>query len=314
MSELRVTVPASLAGVRVDRAVALLADVSRSAVDALVADGRVVVDGRTITSRSTSLREGQTLAVDLPEDQEPDGPVGDPSVGLVVVYEDAEVIVVDKPAGLVVHPGAGHRSGTLVHGLVARYPDLSALPAQVGADVDRPGIVHRLDRGTSGLMVVARTPEAYESLVAQLSARAVSRTYRALVLGTVEGDSGLVDAPIGRSVSSPTRMAISRKGKEARTRYQVEGRYAAPAPTTLVRASLETGRTHQIRVHLSAIGHPVVGDEPYSQGRSLPGATVTRPFLHAYALAFDHPATSERVSWTSELPDDLEQQLAALGD
>ena len=214
----------------------------------------------------------------------------------------------------VVHPGAGHLSGTLVHGLVARYPELSALPAQVGAEADRPGIVHRLDRGTSGLMVVARTPDAYGSLVAQLSARAVSRTYRALVLGTVEGDSGLVDAPIGRSVSSPTRMAISRKGKEARTRYEVEGRYTTPAPTTLVRASLETGRTHQIRVHLSAIGHPVVGDEPYSQGRSLPGATVTRPFLHAYALAFDHPTTGERVSWTSELPDDLERQLADLGE
>ncbi len=241
------------------------------------------------------------------------GPVGDPAVDVVVVHEDADVIVVDKPAGLVVHPGAGHRSGTLVHGLVARYPELSALPAAVGSEPDRPGIVHRLDRGTSGLMVVARTPDAYGSLVAQLSSRQVSRTYRALVLGTVEGESGLVDAPIGRSVSSPTRMAISRKGKEARTRYQVERRFTQPVPTTLVRASLETGRTHQIRVHLSAIGHPVVGDEPYSQGRSLPGATVTRPFLHAYALAFDHPRTGERLAWTSELPDDLERQLAVLG-
>ncbi len=314
MSELSVTVPASLDGVRVDRAVALLADVSRSAVDALVAAGRVRVDGRVVTSRSASLREGQALQVDRPDEVEPEGPVGDPAVEVVVVHEDADVVVVDKPAGLVVHPGAGHRSGTLVHGLVARYPDLSSLPSQVGSEPDRPGIVHRLDRGTSGLMVVARTPEAYESLVAQLSAREVARTYRALVLGTVEGESGLVDAPIGRSVSSPTRMAISRKGKEARTRYQVERRFTTPAPTTLVRASLETGRTHQIRVHLSAIGHPVVGDEPYSQGRSLPGATVTRPFLHAYALAFDHPRTGERRSWTSALPDDLEEQLAALGE
>jgi 23S rRNA pseudouridine1911/1915/1917 synthase len=160
--------------------------------------------------------------------------------------------------------------------------------------------------------VAARTPRAYTSLVAQLSARSVSRTYRALVLGTVGGETGLVDAPIGRSVSSPTRMAISRKGKDARTRYQVEDRFTAPAPTTLLRVSLETGRTHQIRVHLSAIGHPVVGDDPYSQGRSLPGATVTRPFLHAYALGFDHPTSGERLSWTSELPQDLEVQLAAL--
>jgi len=314
VTALSVVVPASLEGVRVDRAVALLADVSRSAVDALVADGRVRLDGKVVSSRSTHLHEGQTLDVDRPDEEVRTGPVGDPTVDVVVVYEDADVIVIDKPAGLVVHPGAGHRSGTLVHGLVARYPELSGLPAEVGSEPDRPGIVHRLDRGTSGLMVVARSPEAYDSLVGQLSARAVSRTYRALVLGTVEGESGLVDAPIGRSVSSPTRMAISRKGKEARTRYQVERRFTTPAPTTLVRASLETGRTHQIRVHLSAIGHPVVGDDPYSQGRSLPGATVARPFLHAYALAFDHPLTGERMSWTSELPDDLAAQLALLGE
>lgn len=314
MSDLSVVVPASLDGVRVDRAVALLADVSRSAVDALVSAGRVQIDGKAISSRSTRLREGQTLEVDRIEQDAPAGPVGDPSVDVVVVYEDADVIVVDKPAGLVVHPGAGHRSGTLVHGLVARYPDLAALATEVGSEPDRPGIVHRLDRGTSGLMVVARTAVAYDSLVGQLSAREVSRTYRALVLGRVEGESGLVDAPIGRSVSSPTRMAITRKGKEARTRYKVERRYEMPAPTTLVRASLETGRTHQIRVHLSAIGHPVVGDDPYSQGRSLPGATVSRPFLHAYMLAFDHPTAGERMSWTSELPLDLADQLAALGE
>ena len=313
MSDLSVVVPASLEGVRVDRAVALLADVSRSAVDALVSAGRVQIDGKTVVSRSTRLLEGQTLEVDRIEEDVPAGPVADPSIDVVVIYEDGDVIVDDKPAGLVVHPGAGHRSGTLVHGLLARYPDLSALSTEVGSEPERPGIVHRLDRGTSGLMVVARTAVAYASLVGQLSAREVSRTYRALVLGHVEGESGLVDAPIGRSVSSPTRMAITRKGKEARTRYKVEERLETPAPTTLVRASLETGRTHQIRVHLSAIGHPVVGDDPYCQGRSLPGATVRRPFLHAYMLAFDHPTSGERMSWTSELPDDLAEQLAALG-
>ena len=171
MSELRVTVPASLEGVRVDRAVALLADVSRSAVDALVADGRVVVDDRVVASRSTSLHEGQTLVVDRPDDEGPEGPVGDPSVDVVVVHEDADVIVVDKPAGLVVHPGAGHPTGTLVHGLLARYPELADLPDAVGAEVDRPGIVHRLDRDTSGLMVVARTEEVLRLLQAQLGRR-----------------------------------------------------------------------------------------------------------------------------------------------
>ena len=312
MSSFSVVVPASLDGVRVDRAVALLADVSRSAVDALVGAGRVSVDGRAVTSRSSKLAEGQTLVVDRPDEVVDPGPVGDPTVEFTVVHVDDDIVVIDKPAGLVVHPGAGHRTGTLVHGLVARYPELAALSAEVGSEPDRPGIVHRLDRGTSGLMVVARTPDAYHSLVQQLSQREVSRTYRALVLGSVEGESGVVDAPIGRSVSSPTRMAISRKGKDARTRYRVEERFSLPAPTTLVRASLETGRTHQIRVHLSAIGHPVVGDEPYSQGRSLPGATISRPFLHAYALAFDHPRTGVRVSWTAELPIDLAAQLDAL--
>jgi 23S rRNA pseudouridine1911/1915/1917 synthase len=312
MSTLSVVVPGSLDGVRVDRAVALLADVSRAAVDALVAAGRVSVDGRTVTRRSTRLVEGQALEVDRPDEVDAPGPEADPTVEFTVVHADDEVVVIDKPAGLVVHPGAGHRTGTLVHGLVARYPELTSLPGLVGSAPDRPGIVHRLDRGTSGLMVVARTADAYHSLVEQLSSREVARTYRALVLGTIEGESGVVDAPIGRSVSSPTRMAISRKGKEARTRYRVEDRFSLPAPATLVRASLETGRTHQIRVHLSAIGHPVVGDDPYGQGRSLPGATVTRPFLHAYELAFDHPASGERVSWTSELPGDLAAQLAAL--
>ena len=313
MTTISVSVPSSLDGVRVDRAVALLADVSRAAVDDLVAAGRVTLDGKVVTSRSTRLVEGQELAVDRPDEEDAIGPVGDPSVVFGVVHVDDDVVVVDKPAGLVVHPGAGHRSGTLVHGLVARFPDLADLPARVGSEPDRPGIVHRLDRGTSGLLVVARTPDAYRSLVAQLSSREVVRTYRALVLGTVEGESGVVDAPIGRSVSTPTRMAVSRKGKDARTRYRVEERFALPAPTTLVRASLETGRTHQIRVHLSAIGHPVVGDEPYGQGRSLPGATVRRPFLHASALSFHHPRSGEQVSWTSELPEDLATQLAALG-
>jgi len=314
VTTLSVVVPASLDGVRLDRAVALLADVSRSSVDALVAAGRVAVDGRVVRRRNTLLRTGQGLEVDRPDEAAPPGPEGDPTVVVPVVHADDEVIVVDKPAGLVVHPGAGHRSGTLVHGLLARFPELASLTAAVGSDPDRPGIVHRLDRGTSGLMVVARTPRAYRSLVAQLAGRQVTRTYRALTLGAIEEERGVVDAPIGRSVSSPTRMAVSRKGKQARTRYRVERRFTEPVPTTLLQASLESGRTHQIRVHLSAIGHPVVGDETYGRGRALPGATVTRPFLHAYELSFEHPGSAERVSWSSALPDDLTGQLGALSE
>ncbi len=309
-----VTVPAPLDGVRVDKAVALVADVSRSSVNALIDQGRITVDGVAVRSRSAVLKVGQVLSIEVSDDGVVPAPVADPSVHFGVVHEDADIIVVDKPAGLVVHPGAGHRTGTLVHGLLARYPDLTVLAADAGTDPDRPGIVHRLDRGTSGLMVVARTPSSYQSLVAQLGSRQVTRRYRTLVLGTVEGESGVVDAPIGRSVSSPTRMAVSRRGKEARTRYHVEQRFDEPAPATLLTATLETGRTHQIRVHLSAIGHPVVGDDVYARGRSLPGAVIDRPFLHAYALGLDHPGTGLPVSFESELPDDLTGQLAALGD
>jgi len=312
VSTLVVTVPASLDGVRVDKAVALVADVSRSTVNSMIGERRITVDGTAVSSRSAVLHQGQVLSIDAAEERERPGPVPDPSVIFDVVHADADVIVVDKPAGLVVHPGAGHRSETLVHGLLARYPELTAVGEEVGADLDRPGIVHRLDRGTSGLMVVARTPAAYRSLVSQLGDREVTRSYRVLVLGGVDGESGVVDAPIGRSVSSPTRMAVSRRGKEARTRYRVEQRFTEPAPTTLMTAALETGRTHQIRVHLSAIGHPVVGDEVYARGRSLPGAVITRPFLHAYRLGFTHPTTGRRETFDSALPSDLEGQLADL--
>jgi 23S rRNA pseudouridine1911/1915/1917 synthase len=310
---LTVTVPASLDGVRVDKAVSLVADLSRSTVNSLVEQGRVRIDGAVVRSRSTALRLGQELRVDRDADALPAAPEGDPAVSVDVVYEDPHLIVVDKPAGLVVHPGAGHRSGTLVHGLLARYPELGALAEAAGTDPDRPGIVHRLDRGTSGLMAVARTPDSYRSLVDQLSRREVARNYRVLVLGAVEATSGVVDAPIGRSVSSPTRMAVSRRGKDARTRYHVDQRFTEPVPTTLLTATLETGRTHQIRVHLTAIGHPVVGDAVYAAGRSLPDAVVARPFLHACRLRLDHPATGDPMAWTSELPDDLRLQLDRLG-
>ena len=313
MTVLTVTVPASLDGVRVDKAVSLVADLSRSTVNSLVEQGRVRIDGAVVRSRSTALRLGQELRVDRDADALPAAPEGDPEVSVDVVYEDPHLIVVDKPAGLVVHPGAGHRSGTLVHGLLARYPELGALAEAAGTDPDRPGIVHRLDRGTSGLMAVARTPDSYRSLVDQLSRREVARNYRVLVLGAVEATSGVVDAPIGRSVSSPTRMAVSRRGKDARTRYHVDQRFTEPVPTTLLTATLETGRTHQIRVHLTAIGHPVVGDAVYAAGRSLPDAVVARPFLHACRLRLDHPATGDPMAWTSELPDDLRLQLDRLG-
>jgi 23S rRNA pseudouridine1911/1915/1917 synthase len=310
VSVITLVVPSSLDGVRVDKAVALVTDLSRSSVDRLVRRGCVEVDGRMVTSRATRLHRGQVLHVDPTAATAPDGaPAGDPSVAFGVVHEDAEVVVVEKPAGLVVHPGPGHPAGTLVNGLVARYPELADLPDATGADAGRPGIVQRLDRGTSGLLVVARTPAAYRSLVTQLHDRRVTRRYRALVAGRIEAPAGLVDAPIGRSATSPTRMAVSRRGREARTRYRVVTRFSHPGDATMLDVELETGRTHQIRVHLAAIGHPVLGDDAYRRGRTVEGSWLQRPFLHATALAFEHPAARDRVCFESDLPADLRGQL-----
>jgi len=221
-----------------------------------------------------------------------------------VRYADADVIVVAKPAGLVVHPGAGHHHGTLVHGLLARYPEI----AEVG-DRARPGIVHRLDRETSGLMVVARTARAYEALVDALGSREVEREYEALVWGHPDSARGLIDAPIGRSSTRRTRMAVRKEGKDARTSYEVREWFTHPE-VALLTCRLETGRTHQIRVHLAAIGHPVVGDRSYGGSRS--GLVLGRPFLHARRLAFAHPVTGERLAFEEPMPADLEAVLADL--
>lgn len=311
MSVIRLVVPASLDGVRVDKAVALVADLSRATVDRLVGEGRVAVDGEAVPGRATVVRAGQLLEVDPGRaGQRAEAPGADPGVPVTVVHEDPAVVVVDKPPGLVVHPGAGHPAGTLVNGLLARYPELAALPAATGTDPTRPGIVHRLDRGTSGLLVVARTEGAYRSLVAQLQDRRVTRRYRTLVGGRVDADSGVVDAPIGRSATAPTRMAVSRRGRDARTRYTVLARFRHPTEAALLEVSLETGRTHQIRVHLSSIGHPVVGDAAYRRGGPTVGTQLERPFLHAATLSFEHPGDGRTVTFVSELPTDLRAELA----
>ena len=298
------TIPAALAGERVDRVVAMVTGLPRAEVAALVRAGAVRLGGRPVRSRSRRVTEGDVVEVDVPEPSSAVALAGDPRGVAPIVHADAEVIVVDKPAGIVVHPGAGHSEATLVQGLLLDYPELALLPAAGAGEADRPGVVHRLDAGTSGLLVVARTPRAYHSLVAQLQARSVDRRYRALVLGTVEANGGVVDAPIGRSVGDPTRMAVNTSGRPARTRYEVLARYRDPVPATELACRLETGRTHQIRVHLAAIGHPVVGDARY--GGSRPALPLDRPFLHAAHLAFDHPGSGERMTFASPLPPDLE--------
>jgi 23S rRNA pseudouridine1911/1915/1917 synthase len=308
-AQVDVVVPPLLDGVRVDRALSMLTGCTRAASGALIDAGAVAVDGTVVRKGALLLEAGQRLHATFSASEGVElAPEADVEVRVVV--EDPSFLVVDKPAGLVVHPGAGHHTGTLVAGLLACYPELAGLGALPGAAAHRPGIVQRLDKGTSGVLVVARTPAGYASLSAQLQARTVERRYVGLVEGDVVDDQGVIDAPIGRSQRTPTKMAVRAGGRPARTAYEVRTRFAAPA-RTLLALRLESGRTHQIRVHLAAIGRPVVNDPRYGQHRE-PRLEEGRVFLHAAELGFEHPVSGERVRVTSPLPEDLQSLLDAL--
>ncbi len=312
---LELEVPVALHGERVDRALALLAGVPRRLAAELVTSGAVRVDGVVVNVRSNCLRRGQRLQAFVPP-RRAVGPRPDHDVVFSVVHEDEDLVVVDKPAGLVVHHGAGHGGGTLVDGLLARYPDLARLAAQDVGDPARPGIVHRLDRGTSGLLVVARSARAFEVLSRQLREHRAERRYLALAAGVLAEDRGMVDAPIGRSTRRPDRMTVRVGGRPARTHYTVRTRYREPVPATLLELALETGRTHQVRVHLAALGTPVVGDDRYGGAAARPKALVSRLgpgrlFLHAWLLSLDHP-DGRRCTWEVPLPADLAAVLAEL--
>lgn len=297
------TVPAECAGFRLDAALArMFPQHSRSRLQSWLREGKIRLDGGRVDPRQkvwggeNILLDGITEAgsvVDVPED-----------VALRVCHEDASILVLDKPPGLVVHPGSGNRTGTVLNGLLHRVPGLAALP--------RAGIVHRLDKDTSGLMVVAKTLEAQTDLVRQLQARTVRRNYMALVHGKVSPD-GTVDAPIGRHPVHRTRMAVVAGGREARTHYGVIERFPS---ATLLECRLETGRTHQIRVHMASIGHPLVGDPVY--GRSRCGDPLLDAFprqaLHAWRLALRHPDTGDEVAWESPAPADMAELITALRD
>ena len=293
----RLRVPAESAGARLDRFLAELPEIgSRAVAERLVRSGNVRVDGRA-RPKSHRLEGGEELQFEAPaprlSELEPE------QMDLHVPYEDEHLLVVDKPAGLVVHPSAGHRSGTLVHGLLA-------LDAE-GGDEDRPGIVHRLDRDTSGLLVVARSPEAHRRLQELVRARALTREYVALVAGRPRSRRGTIDAAIGRDRHDALRHSLDTDApRDAVTHFEVEQEFRE---YTLLRVILETGRTHQIRVHLGAIDLPVAGDPTYGRAGAL---GLERQFLHAARLAFEHPFTGEQVDVTSPLPDDLEAALATL--
>jgi 23S rRNA pseudouridine1911/1915/1917 synthase len=279
------------AGQRLDRLAARRLDVSRSTIQRIIQRESLWVDGEVV-SPSYRVRGGERVEARLPEEE-----LVEEEIPVPVVYEDEYMLVVDKPAGLVVHPGAGNPSGTLVNALLGRG-------IAGGEDSSRPGIVHRLDRDTSGLMVVAKGEPAYSRLVEMMAARRVRRGYRAVVVGEGLPETGTIDSPVGRDPDNPTLMAAG-VGKQAVTHFEVMREAAGHA---MLRVRLETGRTHQIRVHLAAIGHPVYADPLY--GRAVPGR---RLWLHAERLAFEHPVTGEHMEFDSEIPEDLRESAVRLG-
>jgi 23S rRNA pseudouridine1911/1915/1917 synthase len=291
----RVATPAA----RLDQYLAeRLPGLSRSQVQRLISEGHVRLNG--VPARpGARLWPGDEVAWQVPP---PAATTIVPEpMDLKVVYEDQDVLVIDKPAGLVVHPGAGHQTGTLVHGLLARGPQWSAI-----GGVERPGIVHRLDKDTSGLLVIARNDAAHRALAAQLQDRSLHRRYRAIVVGEVPDAAARIDAPIGRDPRHRQRMAVLATGKEAITEFHRLGLVQGHA---LLDVSLLTGRTHQVRVHLAYIQHPVLGDAVYGR----PSALIGRPALHAAEIAFRHPRMGELVSWTSAPPPDFSAAWDALG-
>jgi 23S rRNA pseudouridine1911/1915/1917 synthase len=298
-------VEASAAGARLDRWLASrLPELSRARLQALIAEGRVRVDGAP-RKPAHRLAGAERIEIEIPP---PPPEVLEPEpITLSVVHEDADVLVLDKPAGLVVHPGAGHARGTLAAAALAHAPGI----AGVGGP-RRPGIVHRLDKDTSGLLVMAKTQGAYDSLTRQLAARTVRRVYLAIVHGRVTAAEGVIDRPLGRDPRDRKRMAVrpAGQGRRAVTRWRVLERFSN---FTLLEARLETGRTHQIRVHVAALGHPVAGDAIYG-GRSRSPVPIEGLALHATALAFEHPVTQQRMEFASALPSRMEGLLSHLRD
>jgi 23S rRNA pseudouridine1911/1915/1917 synthase len=301
MTELRLVVPEGSDG-RVDRVASDLSGLSRSRIQHLITEGHLTVDGAPLKARSI-VRAGTVLLLRVPPAEPTD--IEPEAIPLEVVYEDPDVLVVNKPAGLVVHPSPGHWSGTMVNALLARDTTYGGI-----AGVARPGIVHRLDRDTSGLIMVAKTDVAQASLMAQLKARRVKKTYLALVQGGVEAAAGRIEAPIGRDPRQRTRMAVVPDGRPSVTGYRVRERFRG---WTLLEVDLVTGRTHQIRVHLAALGHAVAGDPVYGTGTSRRGPDgLERLFLHAWRIVFASPATGDLVRVEAPLPEALESVLGPL--
>ena len=302
--EFNEVVPDSLEGERLDRLIAFIGNISRSEASNIIKKGQVLINDQAVTRSSFKVSIGNSVEFYVRDDEEETEIEADSSVDFKIIHSDSDFFVIDKPAGLVVHPGAGNLSGTLVNGLLALSPQIR----DVG-EKNRPGVIHRLDKGTSGLLLAANTNEGYQFFVDELSDRKVKRIYQALVWGVPEGPEGIIDAPIGRSSKNRKKMGIVSKGKNAITTYQVKESWFS-SNVSLLELQLETGRTHQIRVHLSSIGNPVVGDDVYGTNRK--NLTLRRPFLHASKLSFEHPRTGKACEFESPLPEDLKSVLADL--
>lgn len=303
MNIVEVVVPIELDGDRADRVLAALLASSRSAVRLIIDNGGATAHG-DLVKPAEKLKAGTVIRVEIPiaaVDLQPEE-----SVSFEAVHVDDDIIVVDKPAGVVVHPGSGRSTGTLVNGLMARYPDIVG----VGQE-DRWGIVHRLDRDTSGLLVVARSNLAYNRLIDMMKKREVSRRYLTVVQGLFTNTIGTIEAPVGRDPQNPTRMHVTRSGRPAKTHYRLLADWGS-RDASLLSVDLDTGRTHQIRVHLRSIGHQILGDGVY--GRRGVIGDPGRPWLHARELSFRHPTTGDHLDLVSGLPDDLSDSLAALGE
>ncbi|WP_342472888.1 RluA family pseudouridine synthase [Metasolibacillus sp. FSL H7-0170] len=299
MTVVKYTIAAERAGERIDKALAhIQTEWSRTQISNWLTDGVIKVNGAEVKAKY-KVREGDIIEVDVPEPEQLE--VVAENLALDIVYEDADVVVVNKPKGMVVHPAPGHMSGTLVNGLMHHCKDLSGING-----VLRPGIVHRIDKDTSGLLMVAKNDTAHESLVNQLVAKSVTRKYTALVHGHIAHDKGTIDAPIGRDTKDRQKQAVVDNGKHAVTHFQVIERLG---DYTLVECRLETGRTHQIRVHMQYIGFPLVGDPKYGPKKTI---DFNGQVLHAGVLGFVHPATGGYLEFSAALPKDFEQLLAEL--